>query len=155
MEQRKTSLLCIAAETESPAEENESLGGRRQAEIDRCRAVSTGWPTRLRELPSDWLYRTDILSAPSFGSQPDSIFNPPPVCSGREQPVPTQRTVSRTTNYEHVTFNHGVEGSSPSALTNEKPLQNRHFLDFSKARISAEKIAKIEFGCIFGCSSKP
>jgi hypothetical protein len=27
---------------------------------------------------------------------------------------------------EHVTFNHGVEGSSPSALT-KKPLSCRHF----------------------------
>jgi hypothetical protein len=32
---------------------------------------------------------------------------------------------------EHVTFNHGVEGSSPSALTNEIR-HNLHFACFSK-----------------------
>ena len=31
---------------------------------------------------------------------------------------------------EHVTFNHGVEGSSPSALTKRKPLRYSYFLHF-------------------------
>jgi hypothetical protein len=29
------------------------------------------------------------------------------------------RANTGSSSYEHVTFNHGVEGSSPSALTNE------------------------------------
>ena len=36
----------------------------------------------------------------------------------RTQPPPTQRGSERVAQaVEHVTFNHGVEGSSPSALT--------------------------------------
>ena len=38
----------------------------------------------------------------------------------RTQPPPTQRGSERVAQaVEHVTFNHGVEGSSPSALTME------------------------------------
>ena len=51
-----------------------------------------------------------------------------------------------------VTFNHGVEGSSPSALTKKNHCStsiSRHFsvhLIFHRLKSS-----KIRFGCIFGC----
>src|ERR1700704_914557 len=47
----------------------------------------------------------------------------------RTKPPPTQRGSERVAQVvEHVTFNHGVEGSSPSALTNEI----KHNLHFSQ-----------------------
>ena len=39
----------------------------------------------------------------------------------------------------HVTFNHGVEGSSPSALT-KKPHSRRHFLNSPRCRLGCAQL---------------
>jgi hypothetical protein len=45
----------------------------------------------------------------------------------RTKPPPTQRGSERVAQVvEHVTFNHGVEGSSPSALTMKTFVQPGH-----------------------------
>ena len=45
----------------------------------------------------------------------------------RTKPPPTQRGSERVAQVvEHVTFNHGVEGSSPSALTMKIIVQPGH-----------------------------
>ena len=51
----------------------------------------------------------------------------------------------------HVTFNHGVEGSSPSALT-KKSLSRRHFLNYSKCRLGCAQL-QIRIGLHLDCTA--
>jgi hypothetical protein len=54
----------------------------------------------------------------------------------RTAPPPTQRGSERVAQaVEHVTFNHGVEGSSPSALT-KNHLSRNDFLKYPKSHPS-------------------
>ena len=56
-----------------------------------------------------------------------------------------------SSKFEHVTFNHGVEGSSPSALT-KKSLSCRHFLNSSKCRLGCAQL-QIRVGLHLDCTA--
>ena len=67
-------------------------------------ALTAGAATKIRVLPAADLRVAALLT--------------------RTKPPPTQRGSERVAQVvEHVTFNHGVEGSSPSALTNPRHLE--------------------------------